>query len=82
MKRSEMIDAIAEGLATDGVVSFSWPPEDQVRTASSYTEIAEFILDIVESKGMLPPFNKPFMDSSNGESTIEIKNYKWEPENE
>lgn len=43
---------------------------------------AELILKKIEELGMLPPFAQPTFDRSLGESKSEIKNYKWEPEDE
>lgn len=46
MKRSEVVDAIGEYLATDGVV---------LSSAMSLDDIAEDILSLIEKEGMLPP---------------------------
>jgi hypothetical protein len=43
-------------------------------------DIWSAVLLDMEQAGMVPPFNKQPFDRSLGESTMNIKNYKWEQE--
>lgn len=67
MKRSEMIDLMAETME-------EWFDGDN----GSWQGNAEKVLDMMEEKGILPPFVERFMHGGNVEQTHEY--YKWEKE--
>lgn len=69
MKRSEMVKKLKSYLyliRTD--------------TDENAQYVAELALTLCEKAGMLPPFVESPFDRSLGESTHDIKNYKWEKE--
>ena len=78
MKRTEMVDHIYEEIA-DMLVNRQYSNETDMKY---YRRKADALLTMIEGFGMLPPFNRPWMDSSNGESSTDIRNYKWDKENE
>lgn len=73
MKRSEMLDEMTAIIYSHSATYPQYP-------LTNLLTLAEEILTYQEKIGMMPPFNKPFMDSSNGESSINLKNYTWEKE--
>lgn len=52
MKRSQMVDRLSEFLTMDGFLNYSYGGHDM---PTSYTEIAEEVIDFLVKNGMRPP---------------------------
>jgi hypothetical protein len=74
MKRSEMIALLAEDLSENHGLDF----------LTDYPEVvAKDILDLLESKGMLPPLNDWSLHTDGDKAdTDNVRYYTWEPEDE
>lgn len=68
MKRSEALKQIQALCSSYGAVTPN--------------QLAKKILDKLEHLGIKPPFYEDPFDRSLGESSVYVKNYKWEPEDE
>lgn len=80
MKRSEVVQAIEKYLMIDGVI---------MKTAMKLEDMAEDILKLIESKGMLPESyqgcmrdGKKYIRELHGHYDTVLMRNKWEPEDE